>query len=82
MTAAAAGELSKEKEQAQLEEEMRKRRERIELWRKEKKQKELEDKIKNPVAAAQVSIYLVKSNEPFVRTSFGIHITGLFGRKS
>ena len=66
MTAAAAGELSKEKEQAQLEEEMRKRRERIELWRKEKKQKELEDKMKNPVAAAQVSVYHVKSNESFV----------------
>jgi len=36
------GGLNKEKEQARLEEEMRKRRERIELWRKEKKAKEME----------------------------------------
>ena len=42
VTAAIDQNLNKDTEQAKLEEEMRKRRERIELWRKEKKQKELE----------------------------------------
>lgn len=42
VTAAIDQNLNKDTEQARLEEEMQKRRERIELWRKEKKQKELE----------------------------------------